>query len=63
MSPVRYRVVTGDYKTGSRDPTNEELPYIRAYHGAYVRERGVEPMCDHEVPGVENLVLFEHIDN
>lgn len=63
MSPLRYRVVTNDYKTGSRPPTNDELPHIEAYVGAYVRERGVEPMADHEVPGVENLVLFEHISN
>ncbi len=61
MSPRRYRVVTGDGCT--RDPTNEELPHIKAYHGAYVRERGVEPLADHEVPGVEQLVLFSVVHN
>jgi hypothetical protein len=61
MSPLRYRVVTDGNRT--RDPTNEELPHIQAYVGAYVRERGVEPMADHEVPGVTELVLFDHIDN
>jgi hypothetical protein len=60
MSPLRYRVVDGD---GTRNPTNDELPHIQAYVGAYVRERGVEPMASHEVPGVEQLVLFQHIDN
>ncbi len=60
MSPRRYRVVVPDEQS-TREPTNDELPYILAYHGAYVRERGVEPLCDHEVPGVEELVLFETI--
>lgn len=62
MSPLRYRVVTDDGHD-TRDPTNDELPHIRAYHGAYVRERGVEPMASHEVPGVEQLVLFEVVHN
>lgn len=62
MSPLRYGVVTGDGRS-ERQPTNDELPHIRAYHGAYVRERGVEPMGDHEVPGVEQLVLFSIVHN
>ena len=62
MSPVRYRVVTDDGRS-TRPPTPEELQYIRAYHGAYVRERGVEPLAAHEVPGVENSVLFSVVWN
>jgi hypothetical protein len=50
-------------RQSEREPTNEELRHIRAYHGAYVRERGVEPMADHEVPGVEQPVLFSVVHN
>lgn len=60
--PVRYTVVTDDGRS-QREPTNDELPHIRAYHGAYVRERGVEPLGAHEVPGVEHSVLFLTVHN
>ncbi|MBA3319118.1 MAG: hypothetical protein H0T50_13655 [Gemmatimonadales bacterium] len=62
MSPLNYRVVVPETQS-TRRPTKDELPHILAYVGAYVRERNVEPMSDHEVPGVEELVLFDHIDN
>jgi hypothetical protein len=62
MSPLRYRVVTDD-GTDTRDPANDELRNIEAYVGRYVAERAVEPMGDHEVPGVAPLVLFQVIHN
>jgi hypothetical protein len=60
MSPLRYKVVIEDT---TRAPSDDELPHIEAYVGAYVREFGVEPMATHEVPGVDTLVWFQHIDN
>lgn len=62
MSPVRYAVVTDDGQS-QRQPTNDELPHILAYHGAFVRELGVEPLGAHEVPGVEHSVLFSVVHN
>jgi hypothetical protein len=62
LSPLRYKVVVEETAT-TRDPTNDELPHIQAYVGQYVRELGVEPIATHEVPGVEALVWFQHIDN
>jgi hypothetical protein len=62
MSPRRYTVVTDDGQS-EREPTNDELRNIMAYHGRYVAEQSVEPLGDHEVPGVEQLVLFSVIHN
>jgi hypothetical protein len=62
MSPVRYTVITDDGRS-ERQPTNDELRHIQAYHGRYVTERGVEPLGDHEVPGVKNLVGFSVVHN
>ena len=62
MSPLRYKIVIEEEAT-TRDPTDDEFRNIQAYVGRFVAELGVEPMATHEVPGVEQLVWFQHIDN
>ncbi len=57
-----YRVVI-EGSRDTRDPTPDELPHIDDYVRRYVEERGGEPMCDHEVPGVTGRVLFYPVRN
>jgi hypothetical protein len=62
MSPLRYRVIIEEEAT-TREPTDDELRHIVAYVGRYVTECGVEPIGAHEVPGVAQLVWYQHSDN
>jgi hypothetical protein len=46
MSPLRYKVVV--YRPGpqgdtTRDPEPAELPFVRAFVGAFVKKHGREP--------------------